>query len=310
MSEEGCINSAGVNLHYLGWGREGPPLVLLAGLGGTAQWYRSLAPRLAEVHRVLALTRRGHGRSDRPDSGYDLATLVEDIGHFLDTMRIDKAILAGHIFAGIEIPHFARRYPERVTGLIFLDALFPHLDPEPDLSGDPIWSVAPPDPTASDLASPEAFLAYHKRTRPDIARLWGEAIEADLLDKIAIQEDGRVESLHDDELMNRIALDIWPTRDPRYENVRAPMLAIVPGGDYHHGAPPDADEKLRQAADHFWREVVRPWIHQRTATFRRAAPSARIVEFDAPNHLIFIARESQTAAAIKSFTRATVHDQA
>lgn len=302
LPEEGYFDSAGVNLHYLDWGGVGSPLVLLAGLGGTAQWYRGLAPRLTDSHRVLALTRRGHGRSDKPDTGYNLADLVADISRFLDAVGIERAILIGHSFAGIEMPHFARRYPERVSGLIFLDALFPNLDPEPDLSGDPVWSIAPPDPTDDDLTSPEAFLAYHRRTRPDVARVWCEAVEADLLDKIAVQEDGRVQSLHDDELMNRIAAEIWPARDPQYEKVGIPMLAIVPGGDFHHGVPHDADDEQRRAADRYWREVVRPWIRQRTDTFRRAVPSARIVEFDAPNHLIFIAREAETAATIKSFT--------
>jgi hypothetical protein len=197
-----------------------------------------------------------------------------------------------------------------MAGLIFLDALFPYLDPEPDLSGDPVWSVAVPDPTTADLSSPEAYLAYHRRTRPDIARLWCEAIESDLLDKIAVQEDGSVESLHDDQLMNRIAEEIWPIRDPRYEMVATPMPAIVPDGDYHHGAPLDADDDLRRAADSHWRQVVRPWIRQRTATFRQSAPSAQIVEPDAPNHLSFIAKEDATAAAVKAFADTKTRDQA
>jgi pimeloyl-ACP methyl ester carboxylesterase len=301
VAREGFFKSAGVKLHYLDWGGAGPLLLLLAGLGGTAQWYHGLALRLTSDYRVLALTRRGHGRSDKPDAGYDLSTFVKDIGCFLDVMQVEKAVLAGHSFAGIEMPHFARRHPERVAGLIFLDALFPYLDPEPDLSGDPVWSISAPDLTAEDLASPEAYLDYHKRTRPDLARLWCDAIEADLLDKIAIRESGRVESLHDDELMDRIAVEIWPNRDPQYEKVKAPMLAIVPDGDYHHGLPPDTTGELRRTADRYWQDRVRPWIRQRTATFRISAPSARIVELDAPNHLIFIAKEDDTVVAIREF---------
>jgi pimeloyl-ACP methyl ester carboxylesterase len=235
---------------------------------------------------VSALTRRGHGRSDKPDSGYDLPTLVDDIGRFLDNRQIDKAFLAGHSFAGIEMPHFARRYPERVAGLIFLDALFPHLDPEPNLGEDPVWSIPAPDLMAADLVSPEAYLAYHRRNRPDIARIWCEAIEADLLNKVAIQEDGGVQSLHDDELMARIAGEIWPVRDPQYEEVHVPMLAIVPDGDYHHGLAPDANDQQRQAADRYWQGTILPWIRQRTATFRESAPAAVVVELDAPNHLM------------------------
>jgi pimeloyl-ACP methyl ester carboxylesterase len=306
MRSESFFDSASVKLHYLDWGGAGQPLVLLAGLGGTAHWYRGLAPRLNPDLRPLALTRRGHGRSDKPDSGYDLPTLVDDIGRFLDAMQIDKAILAGHSFAGIEIAHFARRYPERVAGLVFLDALFPHLDPEPDFSDDPVWSIPPPEPTTADLASPQDYLAYHKRSRPDIARLWCPAIEADLLDKIAIQADGSVTILHDDALMNCIAGEIWPVRDPQYENVRAPMLAIVPDGDYHHGLPPNANQLQREAADRYWLEKIRPWIRHRTTLFRQCAPAAQIIELDAPNHLIFFAEEDQVAAAMKRFANTTL----
>ncbi len=79
MLTENFFDSDGIRLHYIDYGGEGPPLVLLAGLGGTAQLFRGLAPRLAGRFRVTALTRRGHGRSERPETGYELDTLVEDI---------------------------------------------------------------------------------------------------------------------------------------------------------------------------------------------------------------------------------------
>jgi pimeloyl-ACP methyl ester carboxylesterase len=308
MITEGYFDSDGVKLHYLDWGGAGPILLLLAGLGGTAQWYRGLATRLATTSRVLAMTRRGHGRSDKPAAGYDLPILVDDVGRFLDATQIDRTILVGHSFAGIEMPHFARRYPERVAGLIFLDALFPYLDTEPDFSDDPVWSLSIPEPTAADLMSSDAYLAYHRKNRPDLARIWCEAIEADLLDKIAVLDDGRVVSLHDDALMNRMAGEIWPDRDPQYENVRAPMLAIVPDGDYHHGLPLNASDQQRLVADGYWQARVRPWIRQRTAAFRLCAPSAQVIELDAPNHLIFIAEEDAVATAVKQFVETIAAD--
>ena len=123
MLTENFFDSDGVSLHFIDWGGSGRPLVLLAGLGGTAQLFRGLAPRLAERFRVAALTRRGHGRSDRPEAGYDLDTMVDDIRRFLDTMGFPRAILVGHSWAGIEMPRFATRYPERVEAVIYLDAL-------------------------------------------------------------------------------------------------------------------------------------------------------------------------------------------
>jgi pimeloyl-ACP methyl ester carboxylesterase len=277
-------------------------MVLLAGLGDTAQHYRGLAPRLAGRFSVLGLTRRGHGRSDRPDSGYDLDTFVEDIRRFLDGLGIERAILVGHSFAGLEMVRFAVRYPRRVEAIVYLDALFPRLDPEPDLSGDPIWSVVPTGgPTADDLASREAYLAYCKRARPAWARIWCAAIEADLMDKVTVKDNGRLEYHHDDALMNRIYGAVWPSRNPEYEGIEAPMLAIVPDGSYHQSVPLDATDELRRAADQYWQETLLPWIRRRTEAFRQAAPTAWVVELDSPYHHIFIAEEDETVRAMVDF---------
>jgi pimeloyl-ACP methyl ester carboxylesterase len=302
LPKERFFDSDGVRLHYNDWGGAGRSVVLLAGLGDTAHLYRGLAPKLASRFRVVGLTRRGHGRSDRPDSGYDLDTFVEDIRRFLDSLGIERTILVGHSFGGLEMPLFAIRYPQRVEAIVYLDALFPRLDPEPDLSGDPIWSVVPAGgPTAGDLVSREAYLGYYKRARPAWARIWCEAIEADLMDKVTIKDDGHLEFHHDDELMNRIYQAAWSSRNPEYDKVEAPMLAIVPDGNFHQGVPLDATDELRQAADRYWEEKLLPWIRQRTEAFRQAVPTARVVELDSPYHHIFIAREDETVKAINDF---------
>ena len=101
--------------------------------------------------------------------------------------------------------------------------------------------------------------------------------------------------------MNRIYIENWPNREPDYGRVVAPMLAIVPDGDFHQAVPREAGDELRQDANRFWRERILPWLRQRTETFRRAAPGARVVELDSPFHHIFIAEEDATLAAIKGF---------
>lgn len=299
MTQERFLDSDGVKLHTIDWGGSGRTVLLLAGLGDTAQIYRGLAPKLAGKFRVLGLTRRGHGRSDHPEGGYDLDTLVEDIRQVLDALAIERAILIGHSFAGLEMPRFAVRYPQRVEAIVYLDALFPRLDPEPDPSDDPTWAVLPTGgPSAQDLASRGAYMAYCKRARPARTRIWCKAIKADLMDRVSVQPDGSLHYHHDDERMNRIYRSVWPTRDPEYARVTIPMLAIVPDGDTHPAVPLDATDELRQAADAFWRQVLHPWIRRRTETFRQAVPAARIIELDSPHHHIFIAREAETVQAI------------
>jgi pimeloyl-ACP methyl ester carboxylesterase len=303
LPREGFVDSGGVKLHYIDFGGVGEPLVLLAGLGDCAQLYQGLASRLTDRFRVVGLTRRGHGRSDHPESGYDLDTLTEDIRRFLDSLSIYRAVLVGHSFAGLEMPRFAVRFPQRVRALAYLDALFPKLDPEPDLSGDPTGSPVPPGgPTADNLASREAYFDYFKRARPAWARLWCQAIEAELMDRVTIADDGRLEFHHDDALMNRIYAEVLFSRNPEYDRVAAPSLAIVPDGLHPNPhVPLGATDELQQAADRYWKDKLLPWIQQRTEVFRQLAPSARIVELDTPHHHIFIAKEEETAKEITEF---------
>ena len=303
MLEDGFVDSDGVRLHYIDWGGTGRPLLLLAGLGGTAHLFRGLAPRLRDRFRVLGLTRRGHGRSDRPDSGYHLETLVGDIRNFLDAQEIEQAVLVGHSFAGLEMPLFAIRHPERVEAIVYLDGLNPNLEPAPDPAKDPVWTVLERTPSDADLISPEAYLAYHKRSRPDLASVWCEAIEADKLEDMTIDgvRDPPAARARQRKVGPKLFEGLGQHAEPDYAAVSAPMLAIVLGGSSHPLMPPDASAELRRAANVYWVDEFVPRIQRRTQMFRDAVPDARVVELDTSNHPIFVAREDETVQAIFEF---------
>src|SRR5438093_10055413 len=120
----GFVTVNGVRLHYLDWGGAGETLLFLHGMGGTAHFYDDFAPRFTNQFRVLGLTRRGHGESETAETGYDTATLVEDIRQFLDALKIRLVVLAGHSFAGDELTRFAVVHPDRVIKLVYLDAAY------------------------------------------------------------------------------------------------------------------------------------------------------------------------------------------
>lgn len=112
----------GVELEVLDYGGEGPALVFLAGMGSTGHVYDVLAPEFIATHHVYAFTRRGYGASSWPSTGYDTATLGNDVRVALDGLGIAKATLAGHSLAGDEMTWLGGHHPERVEALIFLDA--------------------------------------------------------------------------------------------------------------------------------------------------------------------------------------------
>ena len=116
------ITVNGVKLHYLDWGGNGDVLLFLTSFGATAHEFDSLAPHFVDRFHALGLTRRGQGLSEKPESGYDTHTLVEDIRAFLDAKSIARATLVGYSVAGREETLFAATYPDRVNKLVYLDA--------------------------------------------------------------------------------------------------------------------------------------------------------------------------------------------
>jgi pimeloyl-ACP methyl ester carboxylesterase len=113
-----------IDLELLDWNGEGPPILLLAGLGDTAHVFDQFALRFTDRFHVYGVTRRGFGRSGHPEHGYDADTLANDILKMIDHLKIGRVILVGHSIAGGEMTRFASTFPSRVLALLYLDAAY------------------------------------------------------------------------------------------------------------------------------------------------------------------------------------------
>lgn len=116
-----------VKVEVLDWGGSGPPLIFLPGLGFTAHNFDDLARKFTGKHHVYAITRRGFGLSDSPpptDANYDADRLGDDVLAVMEILKIEKPVLAGHSIGGQELSSIGTRYPEKVAGLVYLDAAF------------------------------------------------------------------------------------------------------------------------------------------------------------------------------------------
>lgn len=114
----------GVQLEVLDFGGAGQPIVLLGGLGNTAHVFDDFAPKITNLGRVYAITRRGYGASSRPESGYDVGRLGSDVLTVIDALRLEKPVLIGVSLAGQELSYLAVEHRERIAALIYLDAAY------------------------------------------------------------------------------------------------------------------------------------------------------------------------------------------
>lgn len=117
----------GIELEVLDWGGQGRPLVFLAGLGATAHDFDGFAPRFTGNHHVYAITRRGFGASGKPlpdGANYSARRLGDDVLTVIDALDLDHPVLVGHSLAGEELSAVADRHPDRLAGVIYLDAAY------------------------------------------------------------------------------------------------------------------------------------------------------------------------------------------
>jgi pimeloyl-ACP methyl ester carboxylesterase len=111
-------------VHYLDFGGDGPPLVCVHGLSGSALNWLAVGPALAERHRVLALDLRGFGRTPLgPGSRLSDNRLLLD--RFLRAVAGGPAILVGNSMGGLLSVLQASASPETVSRLVLVDPALP-----------------------------------------------------------------------------------------------------------------------------------------------------------------------------------------
>lgn len=115
--------SNGLRLAYVEQGRRnGPAVVLLHGYTDSHRSFDLLRPHLPASWRVIAMTARGHGESDRPAAGYEISNMAADVRALLDALDVERAVIVGHSMGAAIALLFAAAYPERVAGLVLVGA--------------------------------------------------------------------------------------------------------------------------------------------------------------------------------------------
>jgi len=99
----------------------GPLMLFFHGITSNSAVFAPLMARLWDRFTTIAVDQRGHGLSDKPDSGYEANDYADDIAHLIRTLDRGPAILVGHSLGARNSVTAAARYPDLVRSVVAID---------------------------------------------------------------------------------------------------------------------------------------------------------------------------------------------
>ncbi|MGH9872809.1 MAG: alpha/beta fold hydrolase [Pyrinomonadaceae bacterium] len=268
------VTANGIKMHYLDWGGTGDVIILLTGFGNDAHVFDDFAPSFTDKFHVIGLTRRGFGETDRPASGYETATRVEDVRAFMDALKITRATLVGHSLAGDEMSLFASLYPKRVIKMVYLDAAYDRTTN---------FSCAEELPEG---AGP-----------PSAIRMMREAMNcpgwADIIAKDMPPPD-----VYNVQVSTMRSASQFR---PPYKKIKTPALAVYADPDVvQAGANLDGEKRKKMEA--YWKEKRAPMARASIEQFRKEMKNGQVVEIKGATHYVFVgAFKDQVITLVRDF---------
>lgn len=282
----------GVKLEVLDWGGSGRPLVFLSGLGNSAHIFDQFAPKLTSTYHVYGISRRGFGASSTPESGYEADRLGDDVLAVLDALKLNRPVIAGHSIAGEELSSIGSRHPERVSGLIYLDAGYPYA----------LYDRTRGDFTF-DRKELQAQLDQLGKQPPDPTQLVRDLLETTLP---TVERELREfqKSLEDHPLPPRSAGP--PPRpqfaaaaiidgEQKYTEIKVPLLAIFALPHSTSQAVRNDPKKLAE-----YEAEEEKFVGARANLFE-ALPNARVVRLPFASHYVFFTNEADVLREMNAF---------
>jgi len=207
-------------LHFAESGKsEGQPVVFLHGWPDSWFSFSRVLSALPDDIRALAIDQRGFGESDRPEHGYAIRDLAQDVVAFLDALGIERATLVGHSFGSFVARQVAIAQPDTVDALVLIGTGYTASNPVTREVQNSLRDL--PDPIPPGFAREFQASTAHRPLPADFfeqivaeslklpPRLWREAFES------LIEYDDRREL----ERIEARTLLLWGDRDALFSRV-------------------------------------------------------------------------------------------
>jgi pimeloyl-ACP methyl ester carboxylesterase len=206
---------------------DGVSFLLVHGLASNARLWDGVAPRLAAAgHRAAAVDLRGHGRSDKPDGGYDFATISEDLRALIAAVGFDRPVLVGQSWGAGVVLDFGVRHRGLTRGIVLVDGGLTDLR-----DAFPTWEVcwqrlAPPQLVGLPLSDVEGYFRQNHADWPS------EGVEASLAN-FELRPDRTIAPWLTRERHRAILESMWGQRTADlWAALRVPALVVpVDGGE-------------------------------------------------------------------------------
>lgn len=290
----------GVRVEVLDWGGTGRPLVFLAGLGGTAHSYDTFALNFTGKFHVYGITRRGYAPSDVPapiGDNYASDRLGNDVISVLDHFQLKKPVLVGHSIAGEELSSIGSRSPDRVGGLIYLDAAFRYAFSPIDRGdfqidtlelkkrlNDITKAISPAESRVAVKAALDALPQYEK----DLAQ---QKSDLDKTPDMAPAEYEKEKAAHTSS--EGLIEDAIQRGERRYTSISCPVLAIF-ALPHDLGIPPGPKRDRADAREIKYNGFM-------ADDFQAGVPAAHIVKIPHAKHEIYVSNEAQVVQEMNTF---------
>jgi pimeloyl-ACP methyl ester carboxylesterase len=287
----------GVQLEVLDWGGSGRPIIFLAGGGNTAHVFDDFAPRLTADHHVYGITRRGFGTSGFSAPASPIDRLRDDVLAVINALELTRPVIVGHSIAGAELSALATSRPDRVRGLVYLEAGYPYAL---NIEGGPLMAdfqkVGPraPSPADVDLVSFSSLQNWDAKTygfrtpEAEFRQIW----EAD-----PFGHPRRPRDFPGSQLFVAII-----TSSRTYAQIPVPSLVIfasphTPEAWIAHSANPRVEETAKT-----YYAMLNAATESQANAVQAGVSTARVARLSGA-HYIFLSDESDTLREMRSFLK-------
>ena len=230
-----------------GASRDRSSFLLVHGLASNARMWDGVAERLSAAGSPVAtVDLRGHGRSAKPDDGYEVTTVADDLAALIERAGLDRPVVAGQSWGGNVVLELAARHPAAVQAIACVDGGWLDLQ-----AGFPDWAtcstaLAPPRLVGRRLADVEGWL---RSAHAD----WPETGIRGALANFEVRPDGTIAPWLTYERHMTVLRGLWEHRPAgRFSSIAVPVL-LAPAepdpGSGEGGAGSDAMNRKRREVD-------------------------------------------------------------